>query len=308
MDDPVQCYRISSNFRMLGRLPIEDVELYLTVCGTERCTPDKFYGPIVRRDYHVHFILSGGGTLEMDGKVFRPHRGQIFVTVPGVNLFYYSDPEDPWHYAWISFNGSKAALYLEKAGLTAEHPVRDCYLDPEEFLGIIEEILNHHEITVANELTRTALLYQILALLVNSQNQNLEKQNKPLPHDYSPDVYVDNALAYIHNHYTDAKVSDIASYIGITRSYLTHIFKQRMEISPQEYLLSYRLEQGSRLLRTTGMSIQEIAEAIGYENPLTFSKMFKNVYGMSPKYYRQKVLEKESSMKVCCDECKKESL
>lgn len=255
MDDPVQCYRISSNFRMLGRLPIEDVELYLTVCGTERCTPDKFYGPIVRRDYHVHFILSGGGTLEMDGKVYRPHRGQIFVTVPGVNLFYYSDPEDPWHYAWISFNGSKAALYLEKAGLTAEHPVRDCYLDPEEFLGIIEEILNHHEITV------------------------------------------DNALAYIHNHYTDAKVSDIASYIGITRSYLTHIFKQRMEISPQEYLLSYCLEQGSRLLRTTGMSIQEIAEAIGYENPLTFSKMFKNVYGMSLKYYRQKVLEKESSTK-----------
>ena len=50
MDDPVQCYRISSNFRMLGSLPIEDVELYLTVCGTERCTPDKFYGPMVRRD------------------------------------------------------------------------------------------------------------------------------------------------------------------------------------------------------------------------------------------------------------------
>ncbi len=294
MDDPIQCYRISSNFRMLGRLPIEDVELYLTVCGTERCTPDKFYGPIVRRDYHVHFVLSGGGTLEMDGKVYRPHRGQIFVTVPGVDLFYYSDPEDPWHYAWVSFNGSKAALYLEKAGLTADHPVRDCYLEPEEFLTIIEEILNHHEITVANELTRTSLLYQILALLVNSQNQNLERQNKPIPYDYSPDVYVDNALTYIHNHYKDAKVSDIASYIGITRSYLTHIFKQRMEISPQEYLLSYRLEQSSRLLRTTGMSVQEIAEAIGYENPLTFSKMFKNVYGMSPKYYRQKVMEERN--------------
>ena len=275
-------------------MPIEDVELYLTVCGTERCTPDKFYGPIVRRDYHVHFVLSGGGTLEMDGKVYRPHRGQIFVTVPGVDLFYYSDPEDPWHYAWVSFNGSKAALYLEKAGLTADHPVRDCYLEPEEFLTIIEEILNHHEITVANELTRTSLLYQILALLVNSQNQNLERQNKPIPYDYSPDVYVDNALTYIHNHYKDAKVSDIASYIGITRSYLTHIFKQRMEISPQEYLLSYRLEQSSRLLRTTGMSVQEIAEAIGYENPLTFSKMFKNVYGMSPKYYRQKVMEERN--------------
>ena len=87
MDDPVQCYRISSNFRMLGSLPIEDVELYLTVCGTERCTSDKFYGPIVRRDYHVHFVLSGRGILEMDGKIYHPHRGQIFVTMPGVNLF-----------------------------------------------------------------------------------------------------------------------------------------------------------------------------------------------------------------------------
>ncbi len=293
MDDPMQCYRVSSTFRMLGSLPVEDVELYLTVCGTERCTADKFYGPIVRRDYHMHFILSGKGTLEMAGKVYKLHRGQIFVTVPNVDVFYYSDPKDPWHYGWVSFNGSKAALYLEKAGITADHPVRDAYLEPEEFLTITEEILNHHEITVANELTRTALLYQILALLVNSQNQNLERQNKPIPHDYSPDVYVDNALRYIHNHYAHAKVSEIAAYIGITRSYLTHIFKQKMEISPQEYLMSYRLEQSSRLLRTTNMSIQEIADEIGYENPLTFSKMFKNAYGVSPKNYRLKVFEQE---------------
>lgn len=226
VDYPVQCYRVSSTFRMLGSLPVEDVELYLTVCGTERCSPDKFYGPIVRRDYHVHFILSGKRTLEMDGKAYSLHRGQIFVTVPNVNVFYYSDPEDPWHYAWVSFNGAKAALYLEKAGLTRESPIRDVLLEPEEFLSVIEEILNHHEITIANELTRP---------------------------------------------------------------YLTHIFKQKMDISPQEYLLSYRLEQGSRLLRTTGMSIQEIAGDIGYENPLTFSKMFKSAYGDSPRNYRMKV-------------------
>ena len=134
------------------------------------------------------------------------------------------------------------------------------------------------------------MLYQILALLVNSQNQNLEKQKKTLPHDYSPDVYVDNALQYIHDHYAHAKISDIASYIGITRSYLTHIFKQKMEISPQEYLVSYRLEQGSRLL------IGEIAEKIGYENPLTFSKIFKNVYGVSPKNYRLRVLKQEQQI------------
>ncbi len=79
VDYPVQCYRVSSTFRMLGSLPVEDVELYLTVCGTERCSPDKFYGPIVRRDYHVHFILSGKGTLEMDGKAYSLQIGRAHV-------------------------------------------------------------------------------------------------------------------------------------------------------------------------------------------------------------------------------------
>lgn len=86
MDEPIQCYRVSSTFRMLGSIPIEDMELYLTVCGTERCAVDKFYGPIVRRDYHVHFVLSGRGTLEMDGKVYQVFFGQWecpFRRLPG---------------------------------------------------------------------------------------------------------------------------------------------------------------------------------------------------------------------------------
>lgn len=44
------------------------------------------------------------------------------------------------------------------------------------------------------------------------------------------------------------------------------------------------------------MSIGEIAEKIGYENPLTFSKIFKNVYGVSPKNYRLRVLKQEQQI------------
>lgn len=164
-------------------------------------------------------------------------------------------------------------------------------MEPEDFLALTEKILNHHELVIANELTRTALLYEILALLINSQNQNLEELHKPHPLDYSPDIYVNHAVEYIHSNYSSARISDIASYIGITRSYLTHIFKQKLHISPQEYLLSYRLDQGSRLLRTTDLSIQEVARRIGYDNPLTFSKIFKNAYGLSPKNYRKQILD-----------------
>lgn len=291
---PQPNYRVGATFRWLGSSPIDHAELFLTVCGIEHCPPDKSYGPTIRDDFHVHFILSGKGTLEINGRSYHLGRGQIFAIPPDVETYYYADPKDPWHYTWVSFGGSKAAFYMEKAGLTSACPVRNTYLEPEEFLTLTEKILDHHELVIANELTRTALLYEILALLINSRNQNLEQHHKPRPLDYSPDIYVNHAVEYIHTNYRDARISDIASYIGITRSYLAHIFKQKLNISPQEYLLSYRLDQASRLLRTTDLSIQEVASHIGYDNPLTFSKMFKNAYGLSPKNYRHHIAAKNS--------------
>ncbi len=97
-------------------------------------------------------------------------------------------------------------------------------------------------------------------------------------------------MEYIQRHYSLIRVNDIASYLGISRYYLAHIFKEKLHVSPQEYLLNYRLERSAMLLRTTGLSIQEISEKAGYENPLTFSKIFKNAYGLSPKNYRAKIL------------------
>ena len=286
-------YRIDANFRWLGSEIKANEELCLTVCGIERCTPDKFFGPSVREDYHVHFILHGKGTLEIGGKSYKLQRGQIFVIPPDVETYYYSDPEDPWHYTWVSFGGTRAGYFLEKAGITAENPVRDTYIEPERFLELTEKILNHHELTVANELLRTSLLYEIIALLVESQNQQKSKEGEEEVYDYSPDVYVNTAIEYIGEHYPHTKVSEIAAYIGISRYYLTHIFKEKLHVSPQEFLLNYRMEQANRLLRTTGLSVQAVSEKVGYENPLTFSKTFKNKFGLSPKKYREKMKREE---------------
>lgn len=261
-------YRVSARFRWLGSPPKADAELYLTVCGIERCEPDKFYGPTVRDDYHVHFILQGKGTLEINGKNYHLHRGQIFVIPPDIETYYYADPSDPWHYTWVSFAGTQATYLLEKAGITAESPVRDTYIEPEVFLALTEQILDHHEITISNELIRTALMYQIVAKLIETQTQQLSSTNPQPSYDYSPDIYVECAVEYIHYNYAHISVSDIASYIGITRSYLAHIFKQKLQISPQQYLVNYRLEQAVRLLRTTSLPVQEISEKVGYSNPL----------------------------------------
>lgn len=291
MSIPTPQYFVGTTFRTLTSPLIDGSELCLTVSGIERCASDQYYGPAVRPDYHVHFILDGKGTYEVNGKAYHLHRGQIFVTFPGVLVYYHADPSDPWYYTYLSFSGTKASLYLEKAGITASDPVRDCYLEPEQFLAFTSKIFERHELTITNELMRSALLYEALALLVDSHGQHLAKIHQTVAPDYPSSYYVEHAVQYIHDNYAKIRVSDVASYIGITRSYLTHIFQQKLLVSPQKYILNYRLEQGSLLLRTTDLPVQEIAARIGYENPLTFSKMFKNAYGQSPKRYREQQAE-----------------
>ena len=172
---------------------------------------------------------------------------------------------------------------MEKAGITLEHPVRDCIVEPEVFLALTEKILNHHQLTITNELLRTSILYEIIALLISSYEQ---QQNTETKYDYSQDVYVYAALEYIHHNFSHIQVTDIADYIGISRSYLTRTFKKKMQVSPQEYLLNYRLSEASKLLRSTALSVQEITDEVGYTNPFSFSQSFKKMFGVSPMHYR----------------------
>ena len=93
-------------------------------------------------------------------------------------------------------------------------------------------------------------------------------------------------MNYIQNNYAAIRISDVARYIGIHRSYLTNIFKKKIGLSPQEYLLQCKMNKSCEMLLETQLPIQEIARRVGYENPLTYSKIFKNFYGLSPKQYR----------------------
>lgn len=68
--------------------------------------------------------------------------------------------------------------------------------------------------------------------------------------------------------------------------FLCRIFREHLGISPQEFLITFRLRKAVQLLRTTKLSIKDIGNAAGYPNQLHFSRAFKNVYGMSPKQWR----------------------
>lgn len=278
-------YHLTSLYRCIDCINTLDSDLYVTICGIENCMPGKKYGPCVRQGYHIHFVLAGSGTLWMEGQSWHLSAGQIFILPDQVESEYQADMDDPWQYAWITIDGKNALTCLKSAGFENSW-VRECNCNPDRFVEIVDKILGITELTIANELRRNAYMHEALALLVETK-----KPKKEVRHDFSPDLYVQYAVQFIHLNYSHIKVNDIARYIGINRSYLTTIFKNKLNVSPQEYLVTYRLNKGKQLLCTTDLSIQEVAARIGYDNPLTFSKMFKNTYGKSPRYYRQEACE-----------------
>lgn len=56
--------------------------------------------------------------------------------------------------------------------------------------------------------------------------------------------------------------------------------------TPQEFLISYRMTKAAELLKLTAFPIADIGNAVGYPNQLHFSRAFKNVYGISPRQWR----------------------
>jgi AraC-like DNA-binding protein len=60
-----------------------------------------------------------------------------------------------------------------------------------------------------------------------------------------------------------------------------------MGVSPKEYLIDFRIRNARRLLLNTGMTVTEVAAAVGYNDGVNFSKIFKQRVGCSPGSFRK---------------------
>ncbi|MDO4274404.1 MAG: AraC family transcriptional regulator [Eubacteriales bacterium] len=276
-------YTDSARYKCLEYLKQHSVELYLVYCGQEICDCGHSYGPAARQEYLLHYVVSGKGEFQAGGSTYQLESHDAFLIFPNENTYYQADSKEPWTYIWIAFNGSKALECLHYAGFSTEKRVNRFSCEA-TLIECVNELLDAHQLTYANDLLRQSGLMRFLAAVINEEQA---RSQSPAVNEYSQQVYVDHALDYItHNYQKNIKVSDIADYIGINRSYLTKSFKKVLQISPQEYLQNFRMNKAAYLLKATNLPINMIAGKVGYGDALVFSKVFKNKYSVSPKIYR----------------------
>ena len=99
---------------------------------------------------------------------------------------------------------------------------------------------------------------------------------------------INSMINFVENNYMyPISVKDICNELKVSQSYLYRCSMAILNISPNNYILYFKMAKADRLLKIKDLSIEEIAEMTGYENIYHFSNTFKKHFGISPSSYRK---------------------
>ncbi len=255
--------------------------LFVNCCGCSKTEPLHCFGPALKPHYLIHYVLSGRGKFSVQSQEYRLESGNGFLIEPGELVFYQSDQAEPWTYVWVGFSGSQAGEYVKKMGLSRNHPVF-CSNRQEELYTCVRNMMEHNTSGVANDLRRNGELAVFLSLIAS------ELEMKESNDADRANTYVRKAVGFIQSNYCNPiKVTDIADFVCVNRSYLYTLFENSLGMPPQKFLSAYRIARAVELLQTTAIPIESIALSCGYHDALVFTKAFKQEKGMPPSVYRK---------------------
>ena len=116
-----------------------------------------------------------------------------------------------------------------------------------------------------------------------------EREAQPVVSNYRLEI-LKQMLAYLYEHYTEKiTLEEIAAAGQISKSSCTAIFKEYLQETPINHLISYRLTQATELLLYTDMTVTEIAYAVGFSGSSYFTEAFRKNFDQTPTEYRRKV-------------------
>ncbi len=255
------------------------VSLSVYNVGYQKCDPLYQWGPGIRDHYLIHYIISGEGYYETNGNKYHLQTNDCFLVYPNTEVTYYAHESSPWEYAWVGFTGSDAPMILQATDFSKENPIIKNTPEGETILKQLLKIYDNRGNEYQNAVEMTGGLYTLLAHFMQNA-----KSKSP---SNTTQGYVQKGIEYISSNYSyPITVEDIASYVGLSRSHLFRSFEMILGQSPKEYLTEFRMKQACYLLENTTLSITAIANSLGFDSSLYFSKIFHKEMGVAPKTWR----------------------
>ena len=247
---------------------------YPVWCGHYFCNSEYF----MKRDYYPYLLLvhvrKGEFYFDYMQQQIVARKGDVVLIDCQEPHFYHAS--DDLEFLYVHFDGVNAHELCRH--IIDQHGI----LFRGEHTLVIDDLLYHLVKKHENNQLITAVenslaIYQMLAALM-SRPQTLPPQ----------DSAVDSAIQYIRNNVGEKiTLAQLARMANLSVYYFSHVFKVHTGYSPIEYVISTRLDTAKVLLKTTTLSISEIAYQVGYNNSGSFINMFVQKMGCSPKEFRK---------------------
>ena len=157
-------------------------------------------------------------------------------------------------------------------------------------IQIMMKIMEIQENEKISELATLALMQDLW--LTFYENINLAGKKEVQTFDEAAQKRVQLMMQYIHENYShDLSLNEIASHIGISKSTALNLFHRFLHTTPVNYVIGYRLQVASWLLKNTKKKIKTISYESGFHNVDYFCRLFKKRYQLTPSEYRCKNLK-----------------
>ena len=105
----------------------------------------------------------------------------------------------------------------------------------------------------------------------------------------SSNALLKNILEYVKTHFADyeTNLASTAMHFGLTGKYLSAFFKEKMQVNFSNYVEEMRMKRAQELLKTTHLTIEEIATSVGYSSSKSFSRAYYRRFGQTPSQCRE---------------------
>ncbi|SFE94834.1 AraC family transcriptional regulator [Trichococcus pasteurii] len=257
-------------------------DFYFFNVGYEKCQSSHRFGPSLRDNYIVHFVISGKGRYTVNDTTHYLGAGDFFLIRPNELVDYEADAQDPWEYYWIGFSGTKVKEILHTNGIGAKDYIGQVGAQ-KELQEKFERFMQSDFFDDSQKLANQAHFCDIFSSFkIPGENRGMGV------HVSRTKKYSEAFLLYVENNYyrEDLTIEEIAKSMYLHPAYFSQVIKEELGLTALKYLNLYRMNKASQLLKTTELSVEQIASAVGYQNRHSFTRAFKNRFQSSPTRYK----------------------
>ena len=236
-------------------------------------------------NYEIIYVLEGDMTYVIEDRKYRIKKGDMIIVKP--NQYHYIQFHSKQGYQRYSILFNNVALQLDNfENLMPEQEVINCRNMP-----VITDLFKKMDLYY--EKFQGDILHQLLTMVVKELIFNLsvvEGQNNEQRSD-SVHPLVCRVLEYINQDIAGFEgIGPLAQTLFVSESYLYHLFKREMKVSPGRYVMEKRMLAARNLL-LQGKSPTKIYAQCGFSDYSTFFRSFHKYFGYPPSKEGQRVTE-----------------